>query len=409
MAHLDDPIMALEDHQGDLTFGVEIEFLTPVIETIEDDPHPAESREVLRVSKCDSNNYEWIAELSRFLLSSLQEIPDLAVEGEDGDEYVAPHDNVLKYDHWRLIGDSSVQICTKPGSPASRFPAYHWDGKEVTSEVLSSTDPDRFRKVTEVCRAIRSHRVHLNESTSIHVHVGRGDDGFTLTTIKKIITFLWFADIKLFDLHHPSRLKNLHCRPISEYSKLTEVDHTGIMGIVDPEGLKQMLRHVPEIMATMNDGVYRNRYIQLEQMWGRDEITEVAKSMLIKKTAINLVQPRGSVGFRRFMPQGKTGGNTNTFEFRHMAGSLDPEHILHWAHVCIGIVDFARNTDASVFRAQIAKFLNPPPGYGGAEVLEDIGLTKEAKYFRSKTDSFKSKDFKAYRDGDKDTFFVPPM
>lgn len=32
MAHLDDPIMALEDRHGDLTFGLEIEFLTPVLE-----------------------------------------------------------------------------------------------------------------------------------------------------------------------------------------------------------------------------------------------------------------------------------------------------------------------------------------------------------------------------------------
>lgn len=36
MAHLDDPIMALEDRQGALTFGVEIEFLVPVIEGVEE-------------------------------------------------------------------------------------------------------------------------------------------------------------------------------------------------------------------------------------------------------------------------------------------------------------------------------------------------------------------------------------
>lgn len=234
--------------------------------------------------------------MDQFLLKSLRKIPDFAVAGEEGDEYIEPHDNVLKYDHWRLIQDSSVQIATKLGYPASRFPAYHWDGKEITSEVLSSTDPDRVRKLTEVCRVMRSHRVHLNENTSVHVHVGRGDGGFTLLTVKKVITFLWFADLKLFDLHHPSRRKNLYCLPISEYSKLTEVDHTGIMGTVDPEGLEQMPQHVPEVMETMEDGAYRKKYIQLKQMWGRDQVTEVAYSMLVKKNAINLIQPRGSVG-----------------------------------------------------------------------------------------------------------------
>ncbi|KAK8131550.1 hypothetical protein PG984_007988 [Apiospora sp. TS-2023a] len=409
MAHLDDPIMALEDRQGVLTFGVEIEFLMPVIEGAKEDPHPEEPREVLRVSECNPNNYEWITELSQFLLKSLRKIPNLAVAGEEGDEYVAPHDNVLKYDHWRLIQDSSVQMATKPGYPGSRFPAYQWDGKEITSEVLSSTDPDRVRKVTEVCRVVRSHRVHLNEKTSVHIHVGRGDDGFTLLTVKKVITFLWFADLKLFDLHHPSRRNNLYCLPISEYSRLTEVDHTGIMGTVDPEGLNQMAQHVPEIIENMNGGAYRNKYIQLKQMWGCDQVIEVAYSMLIKKTAINVVQPRGSVGFRRFTPQGKTGGNTNTFEFRHMAGSLDPDSILHWADVCIGIVNFARNTDASTFRDQISKFLHPPAVYGGAEVLEDIGLAKEAKFLRTKARSYKKDDFKFLQEGDKDTFFVPPM
>ena len=124
---------------------------------------------------------------------------------------------------------------------------------------------------------------------------------------------------------------------------------------------------------------------------------------------IGLRDRRGILGFRRFMPQGKTGGNTNTFEFRHMAGSLDPDSILHWADVCIGIVDFSRSTDASTFRDQISKFLHPPPVYGGAEVLEDIGLAKEAKFLRSKALSYQKDDFKLYKDGNKDTFFVPPM
>jgi len=107
---------------------------------------------------------------------------------------------------------------------------------------------------------------------------------------------LWFADNKLFELHHPSRLKNPYCRQISEYARLTDVDHTGIIGTVDTEGLHQMAQHVPEIMETMEEGAYRNKYTQLKQMWGQDDVAEIARSMLIKKTAQNLVQPRGSVG-----------------------------------------------------------------------------------------------------------------
>ncbi|KAK8098326.1 uncharacterized protein PG998_013812 [Apiospora kogelbergensis] len=343
MAHLDDPIMALEDQQNDLTFGIEIEFLMPVL------------------------------------------------EGSDE--------------------DASVQMPKLPSYPGWRFPAYQWDGMELTSEVLSSTDPDRVRKITEVCRTIRSHRVHLNGNTSVHTHVGRGDDGFTIKTVKKLITFLWFADNKLFEFHHPSRMNNPFCRKISEFSSLTDVNHENMIDTADLEGLRQMAQHVPETMETMEEGVYRNKYIQLKHMWGQVEVTEIAQSMLIKEIGTTVVQPRGSVGFRRFMPQGKTGGNTNTFEFRHMAGSLDPEHILHWAQVCIGIVEFARNTNASKFREQIAKFLHPPQGirYGGVEILEDLGLVKEANFFRTKTDAYKKGDLKYFTGGDKDTFFVPPM
>ncbi|KAK6840556.1 hypothetical protein PG995_016310 [Apiospora arundinis] len=417
MAHLDDPIMALEDRHGDLTFGLEIEFLTPVLQGSDKDPHPAEPREVLRVSSVETSHdpdycdHDWIDQSANFLLESLQKIPDLVVKREEEDEYVAPHDDVLKYDHWRLAKDSSVQMPKLPGYPGSRFPAYQWDGREVTSKVLSSTDPDRVRQITEVCRAIRLHRVHLNENTSIHVHVGRGDAGFTLNTVKKLITFLWFADVKLFELHHPSRLKNFYCRPISEYSRLTDVDHTGIIGTVDPEGLDQMSQHVPETMKTMKEGAYRNKYVQLKQMWGRDQVVDIAESMLIKKTSINLVQPRGSVGFRRFMPKGKSGGNTNTFEFRHMAGSLDPEHMMHWANVCIGIVNFARNTDAASFREQFSKFLHPRPGgsYGGTDILDDLGLAKEAEFFRAKADSYKKGNLDYIQGGSEDMVFVPPM
>ena len=93
-----------------------------------------------------------------------------------------------------------------------------------------------------------------------------------------------------------------------------------------------------------------------------------------------------------------------------MAGSLDPEHILQWTQVCIGIVDFARNSDASGFRKQISKFLHPTPGspYGGAEILEDLGLVKEATFFRAKADAYKKGDLK-YFTGHKNTLFVPPM
>ena len=260
------------------------------------DPHPADPREVLRVSSCSTDNYEWINDLRSFLLKSLQKIPNFAVEGEEGDRYVAPHDNVLIYDHWRLIQDASVQMPKLPSYPGWRFPAYQWDGMELTSEVLSSTDPDRVRKITEVCRTIRSHRVHLNGNTSVHIHVGRGDDGFTIKTVKKLITFLWFADNKLFEFHHPSRMNNPFCRKISEFSSLTDVNHENMIDTADLEGLRQMAQHVPETMETMEEGVYRNKYIQLKHMWGQVEVTEIAQSMLIKEIGTTVVQPRGSVG-----------------------------------------------------------------------------------------------------------------
>ena len=64
--------------------------------------------------------------------------------------------------------------------------------------------------------------------------------------------------------------------------------------------------------------------MQLHRIWVCSSVEELAQLMMCQFTSPS---GRGSVGFNRFQPTGLQGGNTHTFEWRQMAGSLEPSQI----------------------------------------------------------------------------------
>jgi hypothetical protein len=99
---------------------------------------------------------------------------------------------------------------------------------------------------------------------------------------------------------------------------------------------------------------------------------------------------RGTIGFRRLLPAGKTGGNTKTIEFRQMQASLDPEHIINWVRVCVAIVDFARLSTAASFKTLMTKIVRAGPAYTGIDFLKDLNLHAEADFFQRKVAGYRS-------------------
>lgn len=192
-----------DDSPGRLTFGVEIEFLCPVVPPGAHDPHAyQDDRRV-------AHEYPGREE-GELVLSALKRAPSISIRPKD-----ILHDG-LTYDTWLFHFDDSLHLDRSDPLGTS----YAVDGCEVISEVLLDGEEGNKAKIRAVCAAIRSERVLLNNSTSVHVHVGRGILGFSLLTIKKLTSLLWLIDEPLMCLQHPSRSESEYCRKITKHSYL---------------------------------------------------------------------------------------------------------------------------------------------------------------------------------------------
>ncbi|KAI1141683.1 putative amidoligase enzyme-domain-containing protein [Hypoxylon sp. FL0543] len=341
----DEIIESPDDSSGPLTFGIELEFLFPVLRKDCNDPHPSDNRQVHRFIGYDEISLQFVAILERAC--------DIRFRLAKDDVFREPHGNVVLYDKWRLTNDNSVRF--RKRSPEE----YIWNGREITSVIMRADDPAVYvKRITDVCHAIRQARVHLNQSTSVHVHVGRGEESFSLLTMKKASTLIWLVDEMLMQLHHPCRRESTHCRPLSNFSALGALTPREVIeggNLLSESQAEQMQQFVPTTFPSK------------KTLQASKRIGELVDLMC------NLQEPRlyrGSVGFTRFLPAGKTGGNTHTFEFRQMAGCLDPAPIIHW------------------FKDLLFKVLTGGSTFTAFDLLLELNLVEEERYFRSAVERY---------------------
>ncbi|CAJ2505090.1 Uu.00g124840.m01.CDS01 [Anthostomella pinea] len=379
-----DEVKAAEnDKAGPLSFGLEFEFLVayvdgdvddPFIEMV--DPNPEDKRPLIG---CKSSGSPYDGNIIRKVASALSKVASAPVRLCEDDTFHEPHDNVPVYDAWRVGHDSSIV----PGSEILNK-GYRFIDCEVSSPVISTYDPTQRMQIQDIVRALRGLRVHLNESTSVHVHIGRCEEAFSLLTVKKLCTMLWFLEEQLLDLNHPSRKNSKYCYMVTKYSVLArktledlQNEETGVNQNL--RDLEEMDEHAPAAKAPLADVTELQR-AQLRRIWGCTDLEELARLMLgntnARETDPRAVIQRGSVGFKRFMPAGKSGGNTQTFEFRQQIGCLDADHILRWVNVCQAFTDFARRSGPLTFRDFLVNVVNQKPGekYSAFDMLKDLGI-----------------------------------
>ncbi|KAI0888280.1 putative amidoligase enzyme-domain-containing protein [Annulohypoxylon maeteangense] len=372
-----------DDTKGSLTFGVELEFLVPFSRKDIDDPFPDEKRPLF--------GYRDILKADITILDAITNHCDIEFRTDLEDEFHPPYRNIIRYDEWRILRDLSVKF--------RKEECYHyrWVGREITSEVLKSDDPEVYtEKITKVCRAMRQLRVHLNDTTAVHVHVGLGDEPFSLLTIKKVITLILFVDDMLMGLHHPARRTSAHCRLVSRCSTIGRLEHSQ-RKTYDSLITRSLEHGMAEFIPDVADA---NQLLQ-----ATDSIVELARMM---DDPLHFCYYRGSISFAKFLPVDEVGGNTQTIEFRQMAGCLDPDQIIHWVKVCIGIVDFARLSNGGQYKGLIGKLMAKESTFSVFDFLSELGLVEEEKHFRAKVEGYKSNpDF--YPGESSGSMFVPEL
>ncbi|KAH8194271.1 hypothetical protein TruAng_011559 [Truncatella angustata] len=389
-----------DDSIGPLTFGIELEFLVPMLKPLKHERSPPDPRPIFHAEDFDEGDPA--DPFNKFIFPALQAVDGIQVRDHFTDVFAYPLTSIPKYDAWRLIDDFSV----KPGHGREYSP-YEWAGKEVTSEVLKADDAGYPKKITDVCRAIRECRVHLNSSAGVHVHVGHGDDGFSLKTLKRVATIMWLMDSRLLYLHHPSRRDNANCELLSKISKLSHTQEG--KPAADPGG--RYHRIMDENVPT---DIWPALHAKLQQIWFASDIEQIAHLMSDRTPPDSMrAISRGTVGFRRLISTGRNRVNINTVEFRQMAGSLEPDHIIQWVKVCLAIVDFARHSENDSFKSVVRSASMQPEEntYFALDFLNDIGLYLGVPFWAEKLEGYILKRQTAmefYENGDSN-MFVPAM
>ncbi|KAI0518126.1 putative amidoligase enzyme-domain-containing protein [Xylaria bambusicola] len=365
---IDEIIEAQDDSTGTLTCGVELEFLLPSIDHMAKDPEPDIANRLLYRST--SRNPEIIhKEIREQLMAILRQLEGVSFRAMDDDDFHPPHDNVVVYDSWRLGSDTTVNKNHEDNECSQS--SYTWTGCVLTSPVMNPHD--HAANIDSICRILKIVRIHLNKSTSVHVHVGRGDEPFSLLTVRKFVTLYWLTEEAIFGLHHPSRKTNRHCLPLSKYSVIAKQ----LQSTVDSEDRCSNDQGHRFKDYVSEAGLSPLRRTQLRRIWACCSIEEVAKLMCIGiDMGWKLPGPdeRGAVGFWRFLPAGKSGGNIQTFEWRQMSGSVDSNHINQWVKACIAFTDFCRLSDKGTFKKFVGKVIEKGDSYTGIELLNALDV-----------------------------------
>ncbi|KAF7881539.1 hypothetical protein EAF00_011908 [Botryotinia globosa] len=205
---------------------------------------------------------------------------------------------------WILKEDTTVGDDTlRPAENKSKI--YHRNGMEITSPPYYYTEPAR-NAIREVLRTVRgNYRICVDETAGLHVHVGNSFNGFQFPKIQHALAIAYTYELQTELIFSPDR--------------------------VSVEVLEKILAY------TDNESL----------------IEDFGESSMAGRLAFNIE------GLKTPYKDG-----IRTIEFRHHHGSLDPEAILNWIHVCIKFVEKACFAKHDELLAQLRQDVAKPTGFG---------------------------------------------
>lgn len=321
-----------------LTFGLEIEYLLATIKPNLPNPFPKDPRQL------DGETINTIGAANADISKRLKNVGiPASVLDEECEECGVTDEGFLT--DWILKHDCSV------GSEQPIHPDLKEFGLEMSSPPYYYDEGSReaIRTVIKVLRT--NYLVRVNKSTGIHVHVGNENDGFQLPILRNLlaILFTYERQIRLILPDDRAQVDNYWSLPL---------------------------------IATK----FAAKYIDSSRL----EVLNHLLSFQDNNELIRSTQSRfsGSPGFlfdNLWLPYDDTGKRTIEYRIHH--GSLDPEAILHWVHLCVKLTQKAcliKNQEE--LEAQLRKHVDKPVGLGKGDVstidfLMWIDCPSEAYYY----------------------------
>ncbi|RYP19363.1 hypothetical protein DL767_009657 [Monosporascus sp. MG133] len=220
-----------------LTFGVEVELLMPWLFIDQKDPHehieglpPVFRVDRARVKRNVYGTDDPVYAAAEIIFSDLRDTLEglglassLAESHLQDDGYSAM---VLEgYQDWEIEDDGSLHQQESLGYE-EKYPDYgliqQWVSLEIQSPAEYAT-PEAFEAIKYALQVLtQKYRMRVNDTCSVHVHVGQGIERLPLDMIRRIAGLSWAADLLLFTLQNPLRRANVYCQPIREYSNMAK-------------------------------------------------------------------------------------------------------------------------------------------------------------------------------------------
>ena len=211
---------------------------------------------------------------------------------------------------------------------------------EITSRILPAS-PDSMREIEALLTVLRREPTLVNETTGLHVHVGQGNSGFDLRTLKNLLFFGTMFEGHVANLHPIERLNNPGACLQPRMTFDPKERH--------PQAIFARL----ESFQSVADLV---RWWHTERRdranWRRDD------AMLDGHHAYNVLNLAPG------MPK-------QTIEFRAAAGTLDPGAVVRWVMFVLNIVRIAQERGHPFVNAYNRL---EDPNHGILDVMRDLNL-----------------------------------
>lgn len=306
-----------------LTFGVELEF-------------------IVNYNRDDYNQNDllggdgrlWPVEITPTLhhkygiLVRLQMIQLLQENGFSTNDY---NDNDLS--KWTVATDGTV---------APEDISESWYAVELKTPVLDCARHSWEQVEMAVQLLVSNFRLYVNETCGLHVHVGNGNKGFELRTLKNFCSLIAVFERQLNSLHPPDRLDNKYAKPVGMLFDLEASPMNKLQVIDELDTLKDLIFF---FHCMGDDGEEYDKYM-----------------------AFNFLNLQETLDkpFR-------------TIEFRQHKGTLDPGTITSWIMVACNLVMLS-DTEGAILGDLVRKHIYDTE-YSVMDLLHDLDLSHLAEFY----------------------------
>lgn len=327
-----------------LAVGIEVKFLLPVLKPgAEDNGWPHDQRPIPTAPAGEQDDFAaLIRRAHESVASTISQHSATPVQQRS----VTLHDieaaRRLERDYWDthwIVKKANSALPT--ASEKNRGDNYLWIPVEVCSPKQRWNEKDglesALRSVTAVLRALTEHhRVTVNYTCDVHVHVGRADGRhLDLETLKRLATMLWFSEDAIRSVRNPTSPNYLNV--FTWGAEMTR--HSRLARLIDPKIVNYQLAQLHHTLSdTMLFSALHQQTPAIHAIWKADSHLKLGRLLSGSVTQ----HRRLGFNFSCLGEEDERAKNgPRTIEFRVLEGTLDEDIISAWVTICWSLVEVA--------------------------------------------------------------------